>query len=271
MAALPYLGTLASETQYDASYHNEGRWRQSEQFCLFKYTLRGEGVFRDADGEHRVAAGRGFLCQICDPATAYYYSDDGVDPWTFVYACFGGAGAVEVVHSLVRRFGPIYRLPAGGEIVQRMEGWRGYDGTHPQISPAEGAAFVWGLLAALAASKEELYEDDPANVLTLRAQRVVRENLHQNLNATELAGRLGVSREHLTRVFRMQTGRTPHRFIRRQKMLLACRLLKETTLSNKEISARLGYDAPAHFARTFKSVLRMTPRRFREVGTVPWH
>jgi AraC-like DNA-binding protein len=89
------------------------------------------------------------------------------------------------------------------------------------------------------------------------------------VNVSELADRLRVSREHLTRVFKEQTLRTPWQYILRQKMLHACRLLKTTQLTHKEIAFRLGYDTPAHFTRTFKHVLGMTPGRFRAVGTIP--
>jgi AraC family transcriptional activator of pobA len=52
-------------------------------------------------------------------------------------------------------------------------------------------------------------------------------------------------------------------------MLLACHLLKKSSLNGKEIAARLGYGQPAHFSRTFKRVTGMNPRRFREVGVIP--
>ncbi len=81
---------------------------------------------------------------------------------------------------------------------------------------------------------------------------------------------LDVSREHLTRVFREQTGVTPYQFILRQRTVLACRLLQEGNFTNKEIAARLGYSSPAHFLRSFRSLVGVTPGEFRSAGlTIP--
>ena len=71
------------------------------------------------------------------------------------------------------------------------------------------------------------------------------------------------------RTARESSGTTPHDYQLRQKMLLACHLLKETLMRNKEVAQRLGYEQPTHFSRTFMRVLRMPPRRFRAVGTIP--
>ena len=269
MASLPCLRVIASERQDDRSYRHEGRFRQREMHCLFKYSLEGRGGFRDAAGEHGLPAGTGFLCEIRDPATAYYYPPDATEPWRFVYAAFDGPAATAMVREWLDRYGPIYQLPADAGIVPRLLGCRSGGGEEMRISPAEGAKLVFDLLAALAESKDRTAGEEPGNRLVLLAQEIVRENLDCNLNVSDLAARLNVSREHLTRTFREQTGQTPYRYVLREKMLLACRLLKETSLTNKEIAARLGYDAPAHFTRTFRTVMQMTPSRFRQVGVVP--
>jgi len=80
---------------------------------------------------------------------------------------------------------------------------------------------------------------------------------------------LGISREHLSRVFKEQTAQTPYQYLQRQKMLEACRLLKETRLTQKEVAFRMGYNVPAHFTRAFTRIMRLTPSRFRAVGIMP--
>ncbi len=270
MASLPRVATVASETIAEKTYRHEGRYRRNEETCLFKYTLSGEGAFCDADGEHRVPAGWGFLCEIRDPATAYFYPPDATEPWTFVYMNITGEAAFRSVHELVSRFGPLYELPRNHDAVTQMLACGEYPSAHPTISSAESVRRATTLLAALLESKEPAHQDElPAGRLTSLAIEIIRENLHKNVNVSDLADRLRVSREHLTRVFKEQTLRTPWQFILRQKMLRACQWLKTTSLEHKEIAARLGYDTPAHFTRTFKQVIGMTPGQFRAVGTVP--
>ncbi len=270
IASLPRLRMVAKETVDSADYRHSGRYRQSEQHSIFKITLKGEGVFRDASGEHRVTAGSGFLVEISDPDTAYYYPSDATEPWTFFYAAFDGQSATAMVRDMTARYGPVYQLAETHPALQRVMDFRGErDRAQRSVTPFQGAYAVWNLLGALAASKETSDEPRDLPLLIRKAQTKVAEHLDRNLNASELAGLLSVSREHLSRRFKEETGMTPHVYIVREKMLYACRLLKDTDLSLKEIAGRLGYCEAAHFSRTFRRVLDMTPSRFREAGSIP--
>lgn len=271
LASLPYASLVACETQSLADYRHEGRFRQSETHCLLKITLAGEGRFHDAGGEHALSAGTAFLCEINDPDTAYYYPPDALADWTFLYVAFDGEPAHQVVREILDRHGPVFPVDPEGELVARLKGWASYDRTEITLSPADSARLVNDTLTDLLATCQGDHIKDPANRLARRCFQVVGENLHRNINVSDLAEQLDVSREHLTRVFREQTSQTPYQYIRRQKMLLAARLLKETDLSQKQIASRLGYGDPAQLSRTFKTVMHMTPSAFRRVGIVPVH
>jgi AraC-like DNA-binding protein len=270
MNSLPRLRVVASEVQYDASYRLSGSRRRGESYCLFKYTLEGEGAFRDAAGEHRLPPGSGFLTRISDPETAYYYPRDARGAWSFVWLAFDGDAGLNLVDEMVARYGHVYRLPRSSGAINQMMSFGAVQQSQRSIGAAEGAQVVSGLLLELCRVREEGRRTDPGNVLVRRAQELVRERLESNLNASELAGLLEVSREHLTRVFKEQTGTTPYQFILRQRTVLACRLLQEGNLANKAIAARLGYSSPAHFLRSFRGLVGVTPGEFKSGGmTIP--
>jgi len=269
MSALPQLAMVASEVIETPTYKNFGKFRTAETHCLFKYTLDGEGVFADASGEHRIRKGMAFLCEICDPRTAYYYPADGTEPWTFVWLDFGGDAALQMTREIIKRHGPVYSIPRTNLELQRILEFQKNHGKTLSITPAWGARVVMDLLLTLVATREKPLTEEPEHVLIRRAQQIVNEHVEKIITVTELARMLAVSREHLTRQFKEETALTPHDYILRQKLLLACHLLKETSLSNKQIAARLGYIEPSHFTRTFRRVIHMPPSRFRAVGTIP--
>jgi AraC-like DNA-binding protein len=269
MQSLPRLWVVASETQFDASYRFEGRNRPQDRYGLFKYTLEGEGVFRDASGEHRLPAGSGFLTRVSDPATAYFYPPDAREPWTFVWTVFDGPTADLLLDELVGRYGHVHRLPRESAAIGQLMAFGGLGEANGDVTPAGGAQVVLTLLLELARARQEARRALPVNVLVRRAQGLVREHLTERLDATRLAGLLGVSREHLSRVFREQTGVSPYQYIVRQRLLEAGRLLRGTNLTGKEIAARLGYATPGHFARSFRATLGVTPGRFRDSGMMP--
>jgi len=267
--SFPRLQSIVSERQAGSAYHYEGRFRSAEKHCLFKFTLAGEGRFRVGRKEYRLPAGNGFLCEINDPATSYYYPRDGRTPWEFVYLSFTGPTATIMTREFVRQHGPVFQLPADIGFIPEIMEWRRHDRQEPRILPADGARIVANLFAALSQGKVSLDRFDAGFILAQETRQLIRKHLRQFCNIKFLADQLGVSREHLSRVFKKQTAHNLHQYLLRQKMLEACRLLKETRLTQKEIAVEMGYNVPAHFTRAFRRVMRMTPRRFRAVGMIP--
>ena len=105
LAVLPHLHMVCSERIFTTQYAFEGKKRRQERHSIFKYTLDGEGRFRDATGECRIGKGTGFLTEISDPETAYYYPKDAEAPWTFVYVAFHGGGVEQAMRQLKKRRG----------------------------------------------------------------------------------------------------------------------------------------------------------------------
>ncbi len=269
MEAFPQLHTICSERRTSPAYHYKGRFRSSERHCVFKYTLAGKGIFQVGRKKHPLPAGSCFLCEINDPATSYYYPPDTRVPWEFVYMEFSGPSATAMTREFVRRYGHIYRLPMDDGFIPEIMAWQKHDKQEEHVTPTDGARLVTGLFSALSQSKVRLDETDAGFALTRQAQQLMRKHLHQFCNVKILSAQLGVSREHLSRVFKEQTGQTPYQHLQRRKMIEACRLLKETRLSQKEIAEKMGFDVPEHFTRAFKRVMHLPPLRFRAVGTIP--
>ncbi len=269
MESFPQLQSIVAERQVDRAYHFRGCLRASEHNCIFKFTLAGEGRFQVGRKKFTLPVGHGFLCTINDPLTSYYYPENGRAPWEFVYLSFVGLAARAMTSAFVRRYGPVFQLRTDAGFIPEILAWRRHDRDEISIAPAEGARIIAALFAALSQSKVRLDHSDAGFALVRETRRLVRKHLYQFYNVKLLAAHLGVSREHLGRVFKQQTAQTPYQYLQRQKMLEACRLLKETRLIQKEVAARMGYNVPAHFTRAFMRIMRLTPSRFREVGTIP--
>ena len=72
------------------------------------------------------------------------------------------------------------------------------------------------------------------------------------LNVKELASELGISSNHLTRLFSETTGLAPTEFFQARRIQHARRLLLEPRRTITEIAHYLGYADAAHFSRSFK-------------------
>lgn len=80
----------------------------------------------------------------------------------------------------------------------------------------------------------------------------------ERLDVTALARRLGLSREHLHRLFRGVVGLTPGEYSRCARMHAAKRLLREG-VSLAEAAQASGFTDQAHFSRWFRRIFGVTP------------
>lgn len=269
MDSLPRLRVVSTETHAGASYHYEGSRRGAERMLVFQCTISGEGRFKDASGVHRLPPGHGFLCRVSDPETSYFHPGGDAPPWRFMFVTFDGTGATSMVDEIVERYGHVFQIKSECPPIQRLAAWKAYDGAQVRITASDGAIEIFELLAALCESEEPSGAPSPSSRMISDACNLIEARLESGASVGSLARELGISREHLTRLFKEETGETPHHYINRRRLLLACHLLKDSPLSCKDVAGRLGGMTPQQFVRMFKKEFRMTPSQFRKAGVIP--
>jgi len=79
-----------------------------------------------------------------------------------------------------------------------------------------------------------------------------------------LASRFFISKSYLSRLFLRVTGERYCDYIRRARILQACRLLTETQWSNAQIARECGIRDLQTFYRLFKDQMQTTPNQFRK-------
>jgi len=97
-----------------------------------------------------------------------------------------------------------------------------------------------------------------------RAIDFIVENLPRIRAAEDISRHVNVSREHLTRQFTKYTGCTLWDFVTVCRMEKARELLRESTISVKEVSSRVGYTCLSSFFRAFTGHTGLTPNRYRK-------
>ncbi len=87
----------------------------------------------------------------------------------------------------------------------------------------------------------------------------------KEMSLEEIAGELGVTPQYLSKIFKQETGHTFKEHLIDLRISEARRLLRETSLSAREISYSVGYDDPNYFVRLFKKITGMTPKEYQRV------
>jgi AraC-like DNA-binding protein len=94
-----------------------------------------------------------------------------------------------------------------------------------------------------------------------RARDYLAANLTENVDLQTLAGVAGLSRAHLIRAFKAETGLTPHAFMIDRRVRLARKMLLSGG-APVEVAAASGFADQAHMTRAFKARIGTTPGSF---------
>jgi AraC family transcriptional regulator len=132
-------------------------------------------------------------------------------------------------------------------------------------TPAQATAQIWAVLwrvAHLALSADTTRTH--AAVATAMAH--IESNLASPLTVPAIARAAGVSHNHLTRLFRAQTGTTVIAYIRDRRLARASHLLRESTLPIAAIAAAVGIGDLQAFNKACRQVLHASPRAVRADG-----
>ncbi len=109
---------------------------------------------------------------------------------------------------------------------------------------------------------------DSASSLAQAAARAIEDAVHRGeaLPLATLAARLGVSDRHLRRIFRAEHGVGAQDYESTQRLLLAKRLLTDTTQPVAQVALASGFGSLRRFNAAFAARYRMPPTRLRREG-----
>jgi AraC family transcriptional regulator len=129
--------------------------------------------------------------------------------------------------------------------------------SEPRRAEARVWDLLWGLSRAARAAPHPLIE---------RARREIELRLGEDLGVGALARVLGVSHNHLTRLFRSQLGTTPVAWVRHRRASRARHLLTHTSMAIAAVAAEVGIRDPHHFNKLMRRELGASPRELRQRG-----
>lgn len=260
--SLPRLLKCGHERRDTPAYERIGRFNPGLRYGVFQYTLAGCGEVEDAAGRHPVPPGHAFVLRLPSNEVAWRLPPQAAEPWEFIWMEFSDGGSEALADELVARHGHVHALPPAHPLLRRLHRLADTTGTL-SIAAAEAAALVQGLLLALAADRPVSSEQERGAALAQRALALIHDDRDLPADVQDLAGRLRVSREHLSRAFRRHLGRTPLDCLTEERLHRACLLLRTTGRTNGDIAAAVGLSSAGQFVRLFRRALGITPQRWR--------
>ena len=95
----------------------------------------------------------------------------------------------------------------------------------------------------------------------------IDSNYAKEISLSGIAENSHVSKEHLSRLFKKETGVTITEYVANARCKKAAELLTTTNLSISEISELVGYSDNNYFVKVFRKYYKMSPSQYRQCGT----
>lgn len=96
------------------------------------------------------------------------------------------------------------------------------------------------------------------------ATKYIKAHISDELSVEELAGFVGLSPRHLSRLFQKKLGQNVPEYITKERMTVASRLLADPDISVTMVSDRCGYCNYSYFIRQFKKYFGVTPGEYQK-------
>ncbi|SHF02931.1 AraC family transcriptional regulator [Clostridium fallax] len=236
---------------------------------LFHYVISGKGKFFPVDPKtfekkyYEISAGEGFL--ICPNVICSYQADEK-DPWHYIWIEFNGLKSkIYMDEAGLNPDNPIFKVKENRnsiEIIKEMKSIVSNSKKNPSFIVGHLYLFINSLIEF--SLNSTLTEADDLNEFYIReALNFIEENYNRNISVEDISKRCNLSKSYFTRIFKKHMNITPQEFLIHYKMMKACNLLKDKTLSISYISELLGYSNQFNFSVAFKKRFNLSPSKWR--------
>lgn len=235
--------------------------RNSYDSFLIMHIRRGSCLLHTPSGMKALDAGQVVLINCYTPHG--YSSDCG---WDADWMHFDGTGAHEYYNYLCdinSCDAPVVSTTPTG-IRKLLSGFASGN----IINEAAMSMIITDLLSVFIDGNKQpelLYTPEPGNTVSV-VTGYINSNFTEELNVAQLADMVHLSKYYFIRLFKSRTGYTPHEYLIKVRLSHAQYLLKNTSLTIKEICFASGFASESRFCTCFRNSNGMTPLEYRYKG-----
>lgn len=252
-------------TEYGDFYSKSGYYteRDNKEGYQLLYTLSGSGKLRTAFGEVPLLPGSAVIVKCF---SLHRYETDEA-PWHCQWIHFGGLGADHYEQYINDERIHVIQLPAEESFGAHFDSLSVLAPRNDLISIANISNEISEMLTCLLTHRisSTLQFGLPATHYTdiHNALLYIQKNFKQPITIDDITAHIKMSKYHFIRLFKRQMGITPYAYLINYRINQAKILLQTTTQSLFDISYAVGYKSKSNFVAQFKSIVGVTPAKYR--------
>ena len=227
-------------------------------FFLIIYVKEGQATLLSHKDKIRLTAGS--LLVMFPDSEVYYVTDKDV-PWTIYWIGMHGTLVPEFMKNLgLSPENPVYNVKNRYEIEDILE--KIYNLSYSQMYSDKLAilSHLYNFFSVLLSEKSNISPKDYA----AEVKELIRKNFDKDISIEQIATRLSVNKNYLTRVFKEKYNMTIKDFLINIRLKRAMVLLKETDADILKISNSVGYSDQLYFSRIFRKKTGLSPSEYRK-------
>lgn len=232
--------------------------RDSFDSFLLMYVQKGE-LSLTFEGNTRLVTAGSFILLDCYKLHSYSTTKG----WECLWCHFDGITARAYYNSVVSRLGNVFSMPDTTPVLTKMTAiLKIFSSGSPVREPLLSKYLTDILTEFLLYTPTSIHTRSYTNI-TEEIITYINEHFRENISLEDLASHAGLSQYHFIRIFKKETGFTPHEYIINTRIATAKYLLKNSRLSVKDICFTTGFSCESVFCSAFKRHQGMTPAQYR--------
>lgn len=238
--------------------------RESFDSFLLMYVHSG-ALALTFEGRTRPVTAGSFVLLDCYKLHAYS-TDAG---WESTWCHFDGPSARGYYEAVAAHLGNVFTLADGYPALWTLDRMLSVFRRGGPVREPLMAKYLTDLLTHFLVSAPAAPGDAGCGRMAEEITAYITEHFAEPLTVEDLAARANMSLYHFIRVFKRETGFTPHEYLLNTRIAAARYLLKNTRLPVKSVCYYTGFSAESVFCGAFKRAAGMTPAQYRALENGP--
>jgi len=240
---------------YEPGYHLT---RNSFDSFLLMYITSGECTVVTS-GKHYIATSGQLVFIDCYQAHEYYSSTG----WKCLWIHFDGELAREYYSTITASSGPVIILSRPYAIEGIMKKILNIFTENRIVKEALISGYITGILTELLVFISEVNAVSGNSNIIDSVTAYINEHPSEDLSLTRLSSVANLSPYYFARIFKKETGKTPHEYVMSSRINSAKFYLKTSRDSIEEIGLSLGFPTASSFCSSFRKHLGISPLKYR--------